>query len=553
MILTLSLLRNITVNTRKKHKGNQQNKSQKIKSKNPIFLSQSNGLYNSTKNLARQHRSNRDQADRKNKRTLKHLKQQYYESVALLNEGMGAYMENKYFMQFIKSYTQYNQQSQQNPVTFQHLCKIAAQIQFHATKENSIYLKAFSQRIFMKMYGMVMSQHPMLLEVEIKLLVNSIFQLMLDPIRHEIKLQQYARKVLLLITARSGTVDNSAAHAAQSIWKLCLLANLHDDALAFSDLFEQANKELISGEKNQISNDAISELQNNITSRIRKMLSEEALTDLAIEYRIGPYVVDMAFPSYKLVIEIDGVISHHQNKGQRFRDEFKDILLARQGWYVVRIPSYEYHANRRSNNFEAYIHNKFNAYAELLKPLQNSTAGIIPHYYKMKKQNNPTTGNLDNDRTKQYSPRATTLSPHVSCEATSKIVVIERTKKSLSRSIEDNPKRRMLLSFDRFPEISFLTGTKKSHMQRFVLSTKKFSQKEDRSLSFCNIFFKKESISKEIKGPKPNSINTKEIEGQNRPSYKSILIGNGYFKKTSSRQAKNKGSFKSKISKGTKA
>lgn len=52
--------------------------------------------------------------------------------------------------------------------------------------------------------------------------------------------------------------------------------------------------------------------------------------------KIGPYEMDIAFPEWKVDIEIDGIF--HDAPDARERDKVRDYLLKSIGWTVVRIP-----------------------------------------------------------------------------------------------------------------------------------------------------------------------------------------------------------------------
>jgi very-short-patch-repair endonuclease/endogenous inhibitor of DNA gyrase (YacG/DUF329 family) len=54
------------------------------------------------------------------------------------------------------------------------------------------------------------------------------------------------------------------------------------------------------------------------------------------QYRIGPYVVDMALPAARLVVEVDGDY-WHGNEAQQRKDQRKTTYLEGQGWTVLRI------------------------------------------------------------------------------------------------------------------------------------------------------------------------------------------------------------------------
>lgn len=46
------------------------------------------------------------------------------------------------------------------------------------------------------------------------------------------------------------------------------------------------------------------------------------------------FIIDFAFPEIRLAVEVDGPI--HQTKKQRKHDYFRDKMLKREGWEVIR-------------------------------------------------------------------------------------------------------------------------------------------------------------------------------------------------------------------------
>ena len=50
----------------------------------------------------------------------------------------------------------------------------------------------------------------------------------------------------------------------------------------------------------------------------------------------GPFVLDFVCHSRRLVVEVDG--SHHADEQQAEHDAVRDILLAREGYQVLRFP-----------------------------------------------------------------------------------------------------------------------------------------------------------------------------------------------------------------------
>jgi very-short-patch-repair endonuclease len=87
----------------------------------------------------------------------------------------------------------------------------------------------------------------------------------------------------------------------------------------------------------------LSQSQLEATQKIKTLCSEEALEDLKIEYSLGSYSMDIAFPKHKLNIEIDG--KHHYLSGNelRFSDQVRDFVLNKiKGFYVLRIQYVEW-------------------------------------------------------------------------------------------------------------------------------------------------------------------------------------------------------------------
>jgi very-short-patch-repair endonuclease len=54
------------------------------------------------------------------------------------------------------------------------------------------------------------------------------------------------------------------------------------------------------------------------------------------EYRIGPYLVDIAFPDRMLAVEADGSYWHGRPK-QQAKDRRKDEYATSHGWTIIRL------------------------------------------------------------------------------------------------------------------------------------------------------------------------------------------------------------------------
>lgn len=64
------------------------------------------------------------------------------------------------------------------------------------------------------------------------------------------------------------------------------------------------------------------------------------------QYKIGKYRCDMAFPSYKLIIECDGK-DYHSSKSQKNRDGIRDKYLKECGYTAIRFTGRQIYKNRK--------------------------------------------------------------------------------------------------------------------------------------------------------------------------------------------------------------
>ena len=69
-------------------------------------------------------------------------------------------------------------------------------------------------------------------------------------------------------------------------------------------------------------------------SYVQQQLQEQGLS-FDVEYPVGRFSIDIAFPRLNLAIEVDG--KQHEAPGQRAHDVARDELLAVKGWTVLRI------------------------------------------------------------------------------------------------------------------------------------------------------------------------------------------------------------------------
>lgn len=78
------------------------------------------------------------------------------------------------------------------------------------------------------------------------------------------------------------------------------------------------------------------------------------------QYPFGPYMVDLAFPQVRLLVEVDGEVYHASSRAQA-RDDRKDVLAAAEGWHVIHIPQFmiQRHPDEAVRMvIEAYLHRR---------------------------------------------------------------------------------------------------------------------------------------------------------------------------------------------------
>jgi very-short-patch-repair endonuclease len=103
-----------------------------------------------------------------------------------------------------------------------------------------------------------------------------------------------------------------------------------------------------------------------VTKKILTLLSNDALKDLKIEYRLGVYTLDLAFCKYRLNIEIDG--PHHFAFGElRFSDSVRDFVLAKLKDFLVIIIRLSEIRELDKSKSESFLRAKLDIIPGLLK------------------------------------------------------------------------------------------------------------------------------------------------------------------------------------------
>lgn len=74
-------------------------------------------------------------------------------------------------------------------------------------------------------------------------------------------------------------------------------------------------------------------------SRIRIAIEDAGLPLPVLQHRVGPYLLDLAYPEVLLALEYDG--RHHLTPERALRDLRRQAYLSARGWEVLRFPAKE--------------------------------------------------------------------------------------------------------------------------------------------------------------------------------------------------------------------
>ncbi|MBY0545497.1 MAG: hypothetical protein K2Q14_08145 [Gammaproteobacteria bacterium] len=118
-------------------------------------------------------------------------------------------------------------------------------------------------------------------------------------------------------------------------WEFMIIYNHHFNDDFLNHLFEPLDMAVKS--KGNRCNANPSELQLFCYTAMKNLLSKNNKNAISLEYQVGPYSMDIAFPQFKINIEIDG--AHHERLSTlRPPDTLRDcILREHEGWHIIRI------------------------------------------------------------------------------------------------------------------------------------------------------------------------------------------------------------------------
>jgi very-short-patch-repair endonuclease len=97
-----------------------------------------------------------------------------------------------------------------------------------------------------------------------------------------------------------------------------------------------------------------SKFQTKVDETLYSLLSAASQQDSHGEHPAGSYSMDIAFPSCKLNIEIDGP-HHYREESLTRASKFRDYILQSLGWTVIRIPHFEWNEKTNKQSKQDYL------------------------------------------------------------------------------------------------------------------------------------------------------------------------------------------------------
>ncbi len=152
-------------------------------------------------------------------------------------------------------------------------------------------------------------------------------------ITHKVKLYELFKKFLEPYPNKK-SLNLLKNNIICKLWEVTVILKGHFDDGFFNNIFKFLNNKIKVEAKPQGSP---SEIQLFFYKEIKELLSSKYKNSIELEYQEYSYSLDIAFPKFKINIEIDGV--HHERLNQlRPNDKIRDYVLTKNlGWKVFRI------------------------------------------------------------------------------------------------------------------------------------------------------------------------------------------------------------------------
>lgn len=96
------------------------------------------------------------------------------------------------------------------------------------------------------------------------------------------------------------------------------------------------------------------------------------------QFEVGKYRLDIAFPEFKVGLELDGH-DFHTSETQRARDELRDAYLTEvEGWIIERVPGWYAHRYPSAAIVKALRHTGlFKSHSEYLKGVSEARTYLL--------------------------------------------------------------------------------------------------------------------------------------------------------------------------------
>jgi very-short-patch-repair endonuclease len=141
-------------------------------------------------------------------------------------------------------------------------------------------------------------------------------------------------KLLEPFLGQNSELDSLTPAGLGQLWQFCAYASCVKYQLADITRLKAVIENKLPEQTVTISN-----FHKKVVSVLKNLLNDAHLDDLTIEYPVGNYSLDIAFPESMINVEVDGP-THYRDKVLIRNSRFRDLVLA--PWKVIRIPYFDW-------------------------------------------------------------------------------------------------------------------------------------------------------------------------------------------------------------------
>lgn len=208
-------------------------------------------------------------------------------------------------------------------------------------------------------------------------ILNSMSKLNANLIKHEALLGK------LIKSFSSSNVSKVDLNTLNQLWQFCVFANARKaNVNDIAKIFPIVNKVIKERKREKITP---SLYQKKIYNFLKELLDPRAVRQLIMQYPVGSYSLDIAFPGKKLNIEIDTPYHYRGTTLMRIY-KFRDFILqSYENWEIIRIPHFEWENIANNPQTQAdFLLNKLSTHPELLSKVALNRLQLIRQHASSK-------------------------------------------------------------------------------------------------------------------------------------------------------------------------